>query len=626
MDEVAEIKNRLEIVEVVGAYLPLKQAGRNLKAPCPFHAERSASFMVSPDKGIYHCFGCQEGGDIFSFVMKMEGIDFREALEKLARQAGVELKARRGEDGEAKRRRARLLEAHELAAQYFQATLVRNPKALDYVVKKRRLNKTTVKEFQIGYAPDSWNALTDFLTKRGFTAAELLEGGLAGQKEGRSTIYDFFRGRIMFTICDREGRPIGFTARVLDDSLPKYMNTPQTPLYDKSQVIFGLHLAKEAIRAGNEVVLVEGQMDVVASHQAGVKQVVATSGTALTLEHLRALAKLTKTIKLAFDADRAGLAATERAIELGQKLGLTLRMVEIPGAKDADELIAQDPAAWTQAIAEAKYIVDYLFDRFAHDYDLNSAVGKRQYADRLAATLRRLGDPVEQDHYVKLLAERVGTSEEAVRAKLAQTDEESRQRSGSGPAGVASTRRDERGGAMPTGASIETTPHARRSNTSGPSSAAQLAGSPRAKVQATRPGARLQLERLVLALALTYPLTRLSLDDLHERDFSTPEHQAVYRALKANRDESGVALAASLTDLAKDINILLLVGERQFAELAPADRSIEAFELVRRLQTASNKELKHNLIGQLREADMKGDAELVHSLTLQIQAINNEEV
>jgi DNA primase len=174
MDEVAEIKNRLEIVEVVGAYLPLKQAGRNLKAPCPFHAERSASFMVSPDKGIYHCFGCQEGGDIFSFVMKMEGIDFREALEKLARQAGVELKARRGEDGEAKRRRARLLEAHELAARYFQATLVRNPKALDYVVKKRRLNKTTVKEFQIGYAPDSWNALTDFLTKRGFTAAELL--------------------------------------------------------------------------------------------------------------------------------------------------------------------------------------------------------------------------------------------------------------------------------------------------------------------------------------------------------------------------------------------------------------------------------------------------------------------
>jgi DNA primase len=305
MDERTEIKERLSITEVVQAYLPLKQAGRSLKAPCPFHQEKSASFMVNPERGIYHCFGCNEGGDIFSFVMKMEGLDFREALEKLARQAGIELKAKRPEDAAAAGKRARLYSAHELAVRYFQASLIQNPKALDYVIKKRGLSRQTVKDFQIGYAPDSWNALTDFLTSKGYSHSELLEGGLAGQKEGRQTIYDLFRGRIMFPITDRDGRPIGFAARVLDDSLPKYLNTPQTPLYDKSRAIFGQALARDSIRASDEVVLVEGNMDVVASHQAEVKQVVAASGTALTLDQLRALSKMTKNIKLAFDADRA---------------------------------------------------------------------------------------------------------------------------------------------------------------------------------------------------------------------------------------------------------------------------------------------------------------------------------
>jgi DNA primase len=375
---------------------------------------------------------------------------------------------------------------------------------------------------------------------------------------------------------------------VLDDSVPKYLNTPQTPLYDKSSAIFGLHLAKEAIRAADEVVLVEGNMDVLASHQAGVKQVVAASGTALTMEQVRTLSKLTKNIKLAFDADRAGLAATERAIELGQKLGLTLRMVVIDGAKDADELIQQDPAAWTKAIANAKYIVDYLFDRFEKDFDLTSAIGKRQYTDRLAASLRRLGDPVEQDHYVKLLAEKVGTSDEAVRAKLDQVED--------APAAVPVPRQAEGDEA------------------------------PRAKVQANgRPGGREQLEELVLAMTMTYPLTRISLDDLNEHDFSSTTRQAVFRAMKTARNEAGEELARTLTDLSKDINILLLVGERQYAELEPAGRSIEAFELVRRLQTESNKAHKDTLTQRLREAQTAGDVQLELSLLGQLQAINEQE-
>jgi DNA primase len=593
MDEVAEVKNRLEIAEVVGAYVPLKQAGRNLKAPCPFHQEKSASFMVSPEKGIYHCFGCGEGGDIFSFVQKMEGVEFRESLEILARKAGVELKERRGEDAGVKRLRGRLLDAHELAVKYYQASLVQNPKALEYVVKKRRLNKQTIQEFGIGYAPDAWEALTGWLQKKGFTTKELLQGGLAGQKQGRNSIYDWFRGRVMFPICDREGRPIGFTARVMDGGEPKYINTPQTPLYDKSQAIFGWHLAREAIRSKDEVVLVEGQMDVVASHQAGVKQVVATSGTALTIEHLRALSKLTKNIKLAFDADRAGLAATERAIEMGQKLGLTLQMVELPeGVKDADELVQRDVEDWQRAIAGAKYIVDYLVARHEKDFDLQSAVGKRGFTDKMTPIIRHLADPVEQAHYIKLVAEKAGTSEEAVRAKLAQSEPGAQS---SAPASVSRDSVDE-----PTR---------------------------RAMVQATgKPSARHLLEESLLALMLMEPLTRVAGDDLKAEDFTDPRRQAVFTAVMSNLAEPSSQIAEALTEERDYVNILLLRGEQEFDTLAPADRSFEAFGLARRLQMAANKDSKKTLNNQLREAEENGDAQLVRKLLREYQALLEEEV
>jgi len=590
MDEVAEVKSRLEIAEVVGGYLPLKQAGRNLKAPCPFHQEKTGSFMVSPEKGIYHCFGCGEGGDIFNFVMKMEGLDFRQALELLARKAGVELKERRGEDVAVKKMRGRLLEAHELAVKYFQASLVRNARALEYVVKKRRLTKQTVKDFGIGYAPDSWEALTGFLLKQGFSMQELLQGGLAGQKQGRNTVYDLFRGRVMFPIGDREGRPIAFTGRVLDASEPKYLNTPQTPLYDKSQAIFGWHLAREAVRSSDEVVLVEGQMDVVASHQAGVKQVVAASGTALTLEHLRSLSKLTKNVKLAFDSDRAGLAATERAIELGQKLGLTLRMVELPeGAKDADELILKAGVeAWQAAIANAKYIVDYLFDRYEHDFDLTTAVGKRGYTDKLAATIRRLGDTVEQDHYVKLLATKVGVDSEAVRVKVLEQEPV--------PVGMRGRAADD----QPTRRAV-----------------VQHEG---------KPGVRQVLEESFLALALMDPAVRVACDDLHADSFTDPQRQAVFAAVKERREANAQELASVLTNATDYVNILLLRGEQEFDGLAPADRSFEAFGLARRLQMATNKEMKLDLSQQLRSAEARGDVQSARSLLKRYQRLLEEEV
>lgn len=576
MDEVAEVKARLEITEVVGGYLPLKQAGRNLKAPCPFHEERSASFMVSPEKGIYHCFGCGEGGDVFNFVMKMEGVDFRTALEILARKAGVELKAKGSENREAQKLRERLLAAHDLAAAYYQASLVQNMKALEYVFKRRGIDKQTVRDFRIGYAPDAWGAVTDFLFKKGFTQRELLQGGLAGQKAGRTNVYDLFRGRIMFPICDREGQVLAFTGRVLDDGIPKYLNTPQTPLFDKSSAIYGLHLAKDAIRTKDEVVLVEGQMDVVACHQFGIRQVVATSGTALTLEHLRTLSKLTKNVKLAFDSDKAGLAATERAIELGQKLGLTLRMVVLPeGVKDADELARRDAPALERAIAGAQYIVDYLFERFERDFDLATAVGKRGYTDRLAGNLARLGDPVEQDHYVQLLAEKTGVSAEAVKAKVA----------GVPPAGAGNA------AGVGTGAGVGTQDLVRR-----------------AVQQAPRKSpVRIQHEELLLGLNLMRADVRVSLHDLGGDDFSSPERQVIYEALRRHSAAKGDTLADKITGAETYAKGLLLVAEEEYAQMEQLAVQQMAFELARTVLLESNAEKKAGLSVALREAELKGD-------------------
>lgn len=584
MNDVEQVKERLDVAEVISGYIPLKQAGRNLKAPCPFHQEKSASFMVSPDKGIWHCFGCNEGGDVISFVMRMEGMDFRAALELLAGRAGVELSSRPG-DGMAKRQKEHLQKAVGLAVKYYQASFVKNKQAQQYAIRERKLTKQTILEFQIGYAPDSWNALSDFLTKKKYSAADLKAAGLAGQKEGQSRIFDLYRGRLMFTICDAQGNPVGFTGRVLDDGTPKYLNTPQTLLYDKSRVIFGLHLAKDAIRRDNEVVLVEGNMDVVASHQAGVRQVVAASGTAITIDQLRALSRLTKNIKICFDGDSAGLRATERVIELSQNLGISLAMVDLGEAKDPDELLQQGVDKWKKAIADASYVVDYLFTALERQYDLATATGKRQYSDRLMATLRRLGDPVEQDHYIQLLAQKVGSDIEVIRDKLSRTEPES----------VAAPR------SAPAVAPVQ-------NGKSGLKPAREL------------------LEESVLAINLAYPEVRLSLDDVEAGGFSRDDLRQVAAAIKAvDRTTPATAIAEDLKPIENYVKILTLRGEEQYASIAPADRSFEAFQLVGRLQIENNKQRKIELSQQLRKAELNGDSELAQTLLRQYQSLISEE-
>ncbi|MEK7153324.1 MAG: DNA primase [Patescibacteria group bacterium] len=421
MDAVEDIKQRLSVEEVVGEYVELKRAGRNWKGLSPFSSERSPSFMVSPEKQIWHDFSSGKGGNMFSFVMEMEGLDFKGALELLARKAGIDLDQYRGTRAGARgKEKERLYELLELAARFYQTQLKNNHEALEYVLKKRQFTKSTALEWRIGYSPNNGTALIDFLKSKKFSDQEIKSSGLSAQRYHGTG--DMFRGRIMIPLADPQGRIIGFTARLLGDdpNAPKYINTPQTLLYDKSRHVFGLHLAKEAIRKSAFVVVAEGNLDVISSHQAGVRGVVATAGTALTEAHLKALSRFTNDIRLSFDADSAGLNATERAIPIASKVDVSISIIPIPSGKDPDELIKQDVDTWKQIITRPQYALDWLVDRYRKQLDITSAQGKRQFSDILLTVVRGLADQVEQEHYIEQISGLIGVSREALQTKLHQ--------------------------------------------------------------------------------------------------------------------------------------------------------------------------------------------------------------
>lgn len=418
MDAKEEIRSRLNIEDVIGEYVELKRAGRSYKGLSPFTGEKTPSFFVSPEKNIWHDFSSNKGGDVFAFVMEAEGMDFRQAMEFLARKAGVDLSEY--QSAGAKKRSAykkRLLAANELAARYFQQSLLRSQQAIEYVFKQRGLSRQTVQDFQIGYAPDSGTALLVALEKRGFTKREINDAGLLN-RYGK----DLFRGRMMIPLMDQGGQVIGFTGRIIGNvpNAPKYLNTPQTLLYDKGRHIFALSQAKEAIRKSGFVVMVEGNLDVVSSHQAGVAQTVATAGTSMTENHLKAVKRLTGDVRLCYDGDQAGVAATERAIELASHEGVELTIISLPdGAKDPDELIKSSVQAWREAVTRNEPAVEWVLRQHAGRCDLDTAVGRRTFTTAALRVVRGLADPVELEYYIKRIAAMSYTSEEAVRQKLA---------------------------------------------------------------------------------------------------------------------------------------------------------------------------------------------------------------
>jgi DNA primase len=434
-----EIKGRIDLVEYISRYTTLKKAGATYKGNCPFHNERTPSFVVFPHTGTWHCFGaCSTGGDLFTFVMKKENLDFRETLQLLAQQAGVTL-----DDGPADRdqsRRGRIYEANDAAARYFQQILRTHAgaEAARAYLTRRGIDEATLDAFQIGYSLDEWSGLRDHLLGQKFELELLVEAGLVKRNQARESTYDAFRGRVVIPIRDRMGRTIGFGGRVLDGSQPKYLNTAETPVFHKSHVVYGLDLAYQAIRDANRVVIVEGYMDVVAAHQFGFKNVVACMGTALTPDQLQQLQRYANNYVLALDADAAGQQATIRglnqarqalsrvrkptvvggSVRMEERLAAALFIAAMPEGRDPDDVVRQDPALWQKLIEQAKPLVDFYFTVVTRDMDLSSARGKGAAVAELAPLIAELEDEIEREHYVQQLARLTQVDERTIAGRV----------------------------------------------------------------------------------------------------------------------------------------------------------------------------------------------------------------
>ena len=419
MNDVEEVKSRLDIIDVIGGYVPLKQTGRSFKGLSPFKTEKTPSFIVSPEKNIWHDFSSGKGGDVISFVMEMEGLSFPEALELLAKRAGVKLKPRKGGDSSNK---TKLFEANEKAMAFYHLALSKNQQAKDYFIKERGLKPTIIKKFKLGYAPDSWDSLSSYLAKQGFTAKDLADAGLCASGSKANRPYDIFRGRVMFPVFDNQNRVVGFSARILGSAkAAKYINPKQTAIYNKRYAIYGLYKAQEAIRTQDRAVIVEGNMDVLALHNAGFENVIACSGTAFTELQLRQLSLLTKNISLCFDSDEAGINASLRAIELASMSDVRGDVVSLKGAKDPDELLRKSKQEWEKALEQSQYAPDFVIDFAKAKYGVTTAPGKKQFIRFIVPMLRGLSDSIEIQHYVKKIAQLVDSTEESIK-KLIETN------------------------------------------------------------------------------------------------------------------------------------------------------------------------------------------------------------
>ncbi len=429
MDPKDQIKERLDIYSLLSEYLDLKRAGRNYKALSPFSNEKTPSFVVSPEKNIWHDFSSGKGGDIFTFVMEVEGLSFPDALKLLAAKAGVELAEYNPKNKEIETLKKRLVKINSLARNYFLSCLGQNPTALEYL-KFRGFGKEAVAQFGLGYAPDSPDGLVKILQKHAFSFVEMEQAGVARLKSGKA--YDIFRGRLMIPFVDLQGNVIGFTGRLIrkDGFGPKYLNTPQTIIYNKSSFIFALNLAKEAIRKSDYSVLLEGNMDVIASFGADAPQAVAASGTALTSTQIKTLQRFSNNLILSFDGDAAGKKATLRVLEVAAPTGLNLSVAEVPAPfKDADELIkSKGPASWQLVIESAKDAFLWLIDGGFGEYDLASPSGKGQFAGLVLSLIGKLPNPVAQESYRKVLAARLDVSVESLEDLVSSTKQNSKKR------------------------------------------------------------------------------------------------------------------------------------------------------------------------------------------------------
>lgn len=423
MDPKDEIKQKLDIITLIGEYLELKPAGMHgFRALCPFHGEKTPSFHVSSDRQIFHCFGCGEGGDVFTFVQKMEGMDFPEVLMHLGKKTGVEVKRFDSTEGNVKQR---LLLMHDLSAAFYKKVLTESSIAelARTYLNNRGITETEIAKFGIGFAPDDWSRLSEVLLKRGFSETELVQAGLSFKKKSGSGVIDRFRNRIMIPLRDQHGNTVGFTGRVLPGYVGdqgKYMNSPDTPIYHKGHLVFGLDLGKRVIKEMHCAIIVEGNLDVVASHKAQVENVVASSGTALTSDQLELLKRYTDTVVFCFDRDAAGLNAAKKGVSIARALHFDVRAITLPNdVKDPDDLVQKNPDRWRKLSASSIPFMQFLFERTCADRDLANIDHKRQVYQELKPAIRELQDIVEKEHWMQKISLLLNVDFKTVRDDIA---------------------------------------------------------------------------------------------------------------------------------------------------------------------------------------------------------------
>lgn len=600
MTDTQKIKQAIDIVGLLREYIEVKPAGSNFKACCPFHNEKTPSFMINPDRQRYHCFGCGKDGDIFTFVQDHEGMEFVEALQFLANKAGIELSGQRSAVQSSQKNRIK--DILTLSAQFYHNVLTRLPAskaAMDYVTE-RGLTAQTIEIWQIGFVPDQWDLLTQYLLKKGHSLDDIVEAGLTIKKDTANArtgkgFYDRFRGRIMFPIWDEHDYVVGFTGRVLvetEKSGGKYVNTPQTIVFDKSRVLFGLNKAKATIRTTKVMLLMEGQMDVIAAHQAGYTNAIASSGTALTAEQIQLMKRYGDTILFAFDSDAAGLKAAKRGIDLAIEAGMQVKVIQIPQGKgkDPDDCIRQYPDAWKQAVESATDIMDWYILSQTQGKSLTDPREKSMIADTVLSEIQRLPSAVEKDHWLGVLSLAIHVDIAILREQLAHI----RQQDNSSSAQA-------RGRA--------------------PSQASGSVSTDPSPVQTTR------MDR-VWALFAMHPVKELAgqivklsptgLDDMQQPLYETvkmlydqdefPDQSTVLQSLDAIND--GQLLAT-----------LRMNADRLYQDFNEAAAVREGTLLISQIINTAKKQTRASLIDQLKQAEQQGDSEQVQALLTQLQSM-----
>lgn len=418
MDDVEKVKQKIDIADLISEYIPLKKAGRNFKAICPFHNEKTPSLVVSPERQIWHCFGCSKGGDQFTFLMEYDKIEFSEALKYLADKAGVKLSGPMFKTDREKKKDI-IYTLNHLAANFYHYLLTTHAvgkKALFYLTDKRKISPALIEKFNLGYAPGKADALALYLVKKkGYAQQDIIDAGLATKKD--SVFFDFFRNRVIFPIIDARGNTLAFSGRVLDGSTsntPKYINTRETPVYKKGDTLFGLNLAREAIKKEERVILVEGEFDVISAFGEGIQNIVAIKGTALTINQIKALKRYTHKISFCFDTDEAGVEALKRSIELIESEAVTASVIVPPSGKDPDELLKENPALFKKALAHDINIYDYMINNAISRFDPSDAYGKQSILEYVLPILVSIENEVVKEHYFKKLAAALDTSLESL--------------------------------------------------------------------------------------------------------------------------------------------------------------------------------------------------------------------